>query len=555
MAIQTGQITVLKNNTVTNVEHQIRFIFAKENGERITRDTTAKGVINFDVPNGDWNVSWFAVDGDQKVLPLRAGLQLKITSSTPPTALADWIYGDNTHVADPILTQWATVLDEMKSVRDEFRKETQQDGTGKFVMQSSVKRNNLRDAGAYHTQTNPSNIDSWLAGDNGLLTNVTANIPSDVRGLFSDSFMYVETQGIYSSNLSNRWQTVVGYRKPEVVIRQYTPDDNGGWTSALLLSTYNTNVGNHGQLVRAGSESKDLLAVGDFGIGINTNTVDAPPFNPTSPVATEAFQPRGAIGMITAYHPVFQIAGGTNFGRLSIFNGGQASRGGKMIVQGGSATPTGPAWESEVMLKNHYVVDSNGNLKPASPVIQLHHDRVEYNEDFDKDNPPFFEHLETGVYRITNVREICKDGWTYNKPLNGKSQPYFMIKYEQEDATTLLVRVFERTFDKNTGEFGFGEPRDIGVDERWIDFHFEVDHERIAREEAQMQKEQEEFEEQERLRKEAEEQEQAEATVAWEAEMARHEAEMIAEMEEIESLEEESSDLEKYLEKHNAVLL
>ena len=124
MAKQTGQITVLKNNTVTNVEYQIRFIFTKENGERITRDTTSKGVINFDIPNGDWNVSWFAVGGDQKVLPLRAGLQLKITSSTPPTALADWIYGDNTHVADPILTQWTDVLNEMKSVRDEFRKET-----------------------------------------------------------------------------------------------------------------------------------------------------------------------------------------------------------------------------------------------------------------------------------------------------------------------------------------------------------------------------------------------------------------------------------------------
>lgn len=525
------------NKIVKPIGEPIDIVFYAKGKAPIIRKTAADGKYDFTLVNGSYQVSMY-LSALPEAFRIRADLRdgefFVVATNSPTSAFQEWIdtaVDANKPEDNPIIKHIQGQLDAMQVILDQFRDETQQDGTGKFVMQSSVKRNSLRNAGAYHTQTNPSNIDSWLAGDNGLLTNIAANIPSDVRGLFSDSFMYVETQGIYSSNLSNRWQTIVGYRKPEVVIRQYTPGDNGGWTSALLLSTYNTNVGNHGQLVRAGSESKDLLAVGDFGIGINTNTVDAPPFNPTSPVVTEAFQPRGAIGMITAYHPVFQIAGGTNFGRLSIFNGSQAGRRGKMIVQGGSATPTGTAWESEVMLKNQYVVDSNGNLKPASPVIQLHHSKVEYNEDFDKDNPPEFEHLETGVYRITNVREICKDGWTYNKPLNGKSQPYFMIKYEQEDATTLLVKVFERTFDKNTGEFGFGEPRDIGVDERWIDFHFEVDHERIAREEAQMQKEQEEFEEQERLRKEAEEQEQAEATAAWEAEMARQEAEMIAEME------------------------
>lgn len=102
--------------------------------------------------------------------------------------------------------------------------------------------------------------------------------------------------------------------------------------------------------------------------------------------------------------------------------------------------------------------------------------------------------------------------------MNGESQPYFMMKYEQIDATTLIVRVFEVDFEKEPGKYHFGEPKDIGANERWIDFHFEVDHERIALEEAQMQKEQEEYEEQERLRKEAEERAEKEAQEAWEAE-------------------------------------
>lgn len=527
MPIQSGQITYrdVKQNSTTGIEFipfkkKFLIILVDDKQRALGFETDADGKFSYDVPVGKYVGVFVQQLNFEGATPKNysGGRILDIKSNSPAEALDDFLKTEAGATNDALLNSYKQLFEGMQQVQKEFRDEAKSDGTGLFVKQSSVKRNNLRDAGAYHTQTNPSNIDSWLAGDNGLLTNITANIPPDVRGLFSDSFMYVETQGIYSSNLRNRWQTVVGYRKPEVVIRQYTPGDNGGWTSALLLSSYNTRVGNYGQLHNGAGLPKELVAIEDSGVGTSALTrvnrsnfrrgiyYDSPNAMDDAAVSTNNIVIGGHTGS----------AGGAiyidRYGNIRIY--------GRYSGVWSNAT---------IPLSNkNTTVDSNGNYKPASPVVQLHHNRVEYNEDFDKDNPPEFEHLETGVYRITNVREICKDGWTYNKPLNGKSQPYFMIKYEQEDETTLLVRVFERTFNSKTGEFGFGEPRDIGVDERWIDFHFEIDHERIAREEAQMQKEQEEFEEQERLRKEAEDLAEAEAQRAWEEAIEKEIAEMEA---------------------------
>ena len=530
MAKQTGQITVVKNNTVTNVEHLIRFIFTKNNGERITRDTTDKGVINFDIPNGDWNVSWFAVKGDQKVLPLRAGLQLKITSSTPATALSDWIYGDNTHVADPILTQWTEVLDEMKAVRDEFRKETSfvgdknepilRRGYAGFGKYAQV-------LGAEFTDFHAFPLDNPSFDDFSYQTGFYTLSRAMINGWKNNGGSAVYTcvlQVIRRAYLAGTALVLIGYEANRMYINER--HSNGVWQGwRENYSTSNTTPDKNGVLHTGTGTPPNVLLEGNAGLGsfikiLSGNNIPLEKLTN----GESGFYANNSYGSgYERSYGVYLKHFGEHGSWLSWDYGGK-----RLSLE--TATPAGKS-HVNVLHSGNTLIDSNGNYKPASPVIQLHHNRVEYNEDFDKDNPPEFEHLETGVYRITNVREICKDGWTFNKPINGKGQPFFMLKYEQEDETTLIVRVFERTFNSDTGEFSFGEPRDIGSKERWIDFHFEVDHERITREEAQMQKEQEEYEEQERLRKEAEEQAEKEAQEAWEAEIARQEAEMLAEVE------------------------
>ncbi|UNM95967.1 hypothetical protein MMG00_12300 [Ignatzschineria rhizosphaerae] len=376
MAKQTGQITVVKNNTVTNVEHQIRFIFVKQNGERITRDTSAKGVINFDIPNGDWNVSWFAVKGDQKVLPLRAGLQLKITSSTPPTALSDWIYGDNTHVADPILTQWTEVLDEMKAVRDKFRDETQSIGNGKFMKE-----------GAYGVGTigNAPNL--------SIEYDISERLPNGFYKVAGGSTGFPSWKASGDSLISSGW--------------------GASYWSSLHLSTDN-------RLAMISSRS----------------------------------------GVISEWAEFYSTSNTT--------------------------------------------VDSNGNIKAASPIVKLFANKIEHSGFGDE--KPVFEKLDTGIYKISNTLGLAKgeyDGdWYIETPKDKNGDVLFNIEWSQDEDNNVIIRTYKRReiykiVEDEEGNIMFGEKRgilngdpvDIN-DGRFVSLRFYEDPEvleaEIARQEAEM---------------------------------------------------------------------
>ena len=120
-------------------------------------------------------------------------------------------------------------------------------------------------------------------------------------------------------------------------------------------------------------------------------------------------------------------------------------------------------------------VDSNGFIKKASPIIKLFDDHIEWNQDFKEE--PVFEKLGVGVYKISNTnglaRGIVHGDWYIEIPKNRNGLPYFMVEWEQDDITDdVIIKVFDRKFDINIGDFINGEPRDIGKDERWIDLRF-----------------------------------------------------------------------------------
>lgn len=124
-------------------------------------------------------------------------------------------------------------------------------------------------------------------------------------------------------------------------------------------------------------------------------------------------------------------------------------------------------------------VDSNGNIKKASPIIKLFYNRIEWNEFFKE--APIFEKLDIGVYKISNTnglaRGIVHGDWYIETPKNRNGFPYFMVDWEQDSVTDdIIIRTFKRKFDNDIGDFVNGEPRDIGENERWIDLRF---HEQI----------------------------------------------------------------------------
>ena len=152
-------------------------------------------------------------------------------------------------------------------------------------------------------------------------------------------------------------------------------------------------------------------------------------------------------------------------------------------------------------------VDSNGNIKAASPIIKLFSDHIESNDSFKE--KPIFEKLGTGVYKITNTLGLSQNGWTHNIPLNSNGRGYFRVRVEPlEDGCIVRVFKIKNVLNPDTFEIDVvdGDPVDIGKDQRWIDLRF---HEELQK---------------------AEEQAEREAQEAWEAGMAKQEAEMSVEV-------------------------
>ena len=118
-------------------------------------------------------------------------------------------------------------------------------------------------------------------------------------------------------------------------------------------------------------------------------------------------------------------------------------------------------------------VDSNGNIKAASPIIKLFNDHIESNDSFKE--KPVFEKLGTGVYKITNTLGLSQNGWTHNIPLNSNGRGYFRVRVEHlEDGCIVRVFKIKNVLNPETFEIDVvdGDPIDIGRDQRWIDLRF-----------------------------------------------------------------------------------
>ncbi len=149
---------------------------------------------------------------------------------------------------------------------------------------------------------------------------------------------------------------------------------------------------------------------------------------------------------------------------------------------------TAPVVQGDFYTTLNTTVDSNGNIKKASPIIKLFHDRIEWNQDFKE--PPILEKIATGTYKISNTHGLSRDGWTYEKPKNKDGNYFFKIRVQKLDDGCIITVHDYYVADEEVeiiDEHGnarmvkkqvevFSMPRDIKPEERWIDLRF---HEQI----------------------------------------------------------------------------
>ena len=126
----------------------------------------------------------------------------------------------------------------------------------------------------------------------------------------------------------------------------------------------------------------------------------------------------------------------------------------------------------EIWHTGRTVVDGNGFIKEASPIIKLFSNSVEKTEHLEIAEVEL-ERVGVGHYVLHNAPVLSRDGWYIETPKDRNNNIYFYLDYdENETDKTLTIKTYEP--DYSSGRAEAGAPMDI-IDGRFVSLRFEED--------------------------------------------------------------------------------
>lgn len=105
----------------------------------------------------------------------------------------------------------------------------------------------------------------------------------------------------------------------------------------------------------------------------------------------------------------------------------------------------------------------NGSIKPSSPVVKVHTDSLELNDDAVRMGVTLNKR-GVGDYLLQNTTGLRNDGgWRIELPQDVNGNPYFAVDYNELENNDIEVKTYRRIFDMNTFMFvpDFNNPVDI----------------------------------------------------------------------------------------------
>lgn len=95
----------------------------------------------------------------------------------------------------------------------------------------------------------------------------------------------------------------------------------------------------------------------------------------------------------------------------------------------------------------------NGSIKPSSPVVKIHTDSLELNDDAEKMGV-ILNKRGVGDYLLQNTTGLRNDGgWRIELPQDVNGNPYFAVDYKELENNDIEVKTYKRIFDMSTFMF------------------------------------------------------------------------------------------------------
>ncbi|MDK2128765.1 phage tail protein [Acinetobacter baumannii] len=125
-------------------------------------------------------------------------------------------------------------------------------------------------------------------------------------------------------------------------------------------------------------------------------------------------------------------------------------------------------------------VDGNGSIKSASPIVKLFNDRIELNDDAQK-QPIALEKLGVGDYLIKGSLGFAQEGWYIEMPKDANGNVLVAVAYKQLENNDISIKTYKKKFDVEKAAIVADHDNPFDIPEgRWIDIRL---HEELVVEE------------------------------------------------------------------------
>lgn len=107
--------------------------------------------------------------------------------------------------------------------------------------------------------------------------------------------------------------------------------------------------------------------------------------------------------------------------------------------------------------------DPNGFLKGASPIAEIYSDKMDLNDDAQRQGAITFEKLGVGDYLVKGSLGFAQEGWYIETPKDANGNVLVAVVYEQLANNDLSIKTYAKRFDDETGDIvaNLAKPRDI----------------------------------------------------------------------------------------------
>lgn len=251
------------------------------------------------------------------------------------------------------------------------------------------------------------------------------------------------------------------------------PDGVGGDTPRSAMVKINSNFTNKDNAAsrQVGLAETNVMEVGAFGLGLKTSS----PYIPFDQDITNLGN--GFYGLENGAHSglLARQAGDYGVNRLCVL-GLPADLGNKnpffyvIDLASGKKTLRDNASNKYIFYSTaNTIVDGNGVIKAASPVVRLFADKIELNAEA-KEQDIIFEKMGVGDYLVKGSLGFAQEGWYIETPKDANGNVLVAVVYEQLKNNDIRVKTYSKMVDKITGDVvpNTKEPKDIPPT-RWID--------------------------------------------------------------------------------------